>query len=126
MTITEAAIAASCLAALGGDEKAALALRAMAERATRRSPKYSGDFAWSRAREPLCLDDVVEGAVTGLDGQYPIGLGILLEGVADRERRVPLGRKSFAAAAVRKDENVVEHRCPTVAPRAFGSPPGPS
>ena len=32
MTITEAAIAASCLTALGTDEKAAHALRAMAEK----------------------------------------------------------------------------------------------
>jgi hypothetical protein len=50
-----------------------------------------------------------KGSVTGLDGQYPIGLGVVLEGVADRRRRVPLGRKPFAAAAVRDDEYVVEH-----------------
>jgi hypothetical protein len=29
------------------------------------------EFAWSRAREPLSFDDVIEGSVTGLDGQYP-------------------------------------------------------
>ena len=51
-------------------------------------------------------------------GQYPIQLGVLLEGVADRERGMLLGRKPFAATAVRDDQNVVEHRFFTVAPRA--------
>jgi hypothetical protein len=41
--------------------------------------------------------------VTGLDDEYAIGLGVLLEGVADRERRVLLGRESFLATAVRDD-----------------------
>jgi hypothetical protein len=46
--------------------------------------------------------------VTGLACQYTIGLAVLLETVADRERRVPLGREPFLAAAVRDDQNVVE------------------
>jgi hypothetical protein len=69
------------------------------ERSTRRPAQdLRGwlEFAWSRAREPLSFDDVIEGSVTGLDGQYPKGHGVLLEGVADRELRVPLGRKPFA------------------------------
>jgi len=56
--------------------------------------------------------------VTGLDGQYPIQLGVLREGVTDRERGIPLGRKPFATTAVRDDQNVVEYRFSTVAPRA--------
>jgi len=56
--------------------------------------------------------------VTGLDGQYPIQLGVLREGVTDRERGIPVGRKPFATTAVRDDQNVVEHRFCTVAPRA--------
>jgi hypothetical protein len=53
--------------------------------------QYSGglEIAWSHVREPLDFDDVIEGSVTGLDGQYPIQLGVLLEGVADRERGIP-------------------------------------
>ena len=94
-----------------------------------RSAQYSGglEIAWSHVREPLDFDDVIEGSVTGLNGQYPIQLGVLLEGVADRERGMLLGRKPFAATAVRDDQNVVEHRFCTVALtlRAFGSPPGP-
>jgi len=42
-------------------------------------------------------------STTPSKGQYPIGLGVLLEDVADRERRVPLGRKPFLAAAIRDD-----------------------
>jgi hypothetical protein len=66
-------------------------------------------FAWSRAGKPLGFDDAIEGSVTELDGQYPVGLGVPLENVADRERRVPLGRKPLLAAAVRDDQYVVEH-----------------
>jgi len=62
--------------------------------------------------------DVAEEDYEGLDGQYPIQLGVLLEGVADRERGIPLGREPFAATAVRDDQNVVEHRFCTVAPHA--------
>jgi len=40
--------------------------------------------------------------MTGLNGKYPVRLGVLLEGVA-RERRIPLGRNPFAAAAVQDD-----------------------
>ena len=82
--------------------------------------QYSGglEIAWSHVREPLDFDDVIEWSVTGLDGQYPIQLGLLREGVTDRERGIPLGRKPFAAIAIRDDQNVVEHRFCTVAPRA--------
>jgi hypothetical protein len=47
--------------------------------------------------------------VTGLDGQCPIGLGVLLEGLAVGDRDVPFDRKSLPAP-VRDDQNVVEHR----------------
>src|SRR6185437_2802231 len=82
--------------------------------------QYSGglEIAWSHIREPLDFDDVVEWSVTGLDGQYPIQLGVLREGLTDRERGIPVGRKPFATTAVRDDQNVVEHRFCTVAPRA--------
>ena len=36
----------------------------------------------------------------GLYGQYPLGLRVLLEGVAVSERRGPLDREPFAAARV--------------------------
>jgi hypothetical protein len=42
--------------------------------------------------------------VTRLDWQYPIGLGVLLEDVADRKRRVGLVRKPLAAVGVRDDK----------------------
>jgi hypothetical protein len=46
------------------------------------------------------LDDAIEGSVTRLSGQHPIELGILLEGVAVRERGVALGREPPFAASV--------------------------
>jgi hypothetical protein len=41
--------------------------------------------------------------VTGLDGDYPIGLGVRFEDVADRERRVPLDREPLLATVGRDD-----------------------
>ena len=71
--------------------------------------------------QPLGLDDTSEGAVTGLDGKYPVKLRFVREAVARSEWRVALDREPFAA--VREDQHFVEHVSHGSA--AFGWPPGP-
>lgn len=51
--------------------------------------------------------------MTGFNGQYPIGVGLLIEGVAVSERRFPLDREPFAT--IREDQYLVEHAVGTVA-----------
>jgi hypothetical protein len=65
-----------------------------------------------------------KGAVTGFDGQYPVGLGVFLEDVTASERRVSFDREPFPAA--RNDQYFVEHGAGQPSASAFGSPPGPT